>query len=61
MTGGDIFGLVQENKMIKHRIMFHPKAQGTVTYIAQEGNYTLDVRWMDFLKLNLNVFVFNDE
>ena len=30
--------------MIKHRIMLHPKAKGTVTYIAPEGNYTLDVR-----------------
>lgn len=44
MTGGDIFGTVPENRMIKHRIMLHPKAKGTVTYIAPEGNYTLDVR-----------------
>jgi len=32
--------------MIEHRIMLHPKARGTVTYIAPEGNYTLDVRRM---------------
>ncbi len=44
ITGGDIFGLVPENKMIKHRIMLHPKSKGTVTYIAPEGNYTLEVR-----------------
>lgn len=44
MTGGDIFGIVPENKMIKHRIMLHPKAKGTVTYIAPAGNYTLEVR-----------------
>ena len=44
MTGGDIFGIVPENRMIKHRIMLHPKAIGTVTYIAPEGNYTLEVR-----------------
>ena len=43
ITGGDIFGTVPENRMIKHRIMLHPKAKGTVTYIAPEGNYTLDV------------------
>ncbi|CAF2331794.1 unnamed protein product [Rotaria sp. Silwood2] len=42
ITGGDIFGLVPENKMIKHRIMLHPKSKGTITYIAPEGNYTLD-------------------
>lgn len=44
MTGGDIIGSVPENRMIKHRIMLHPKLKGTVTYIAAEGNYTLDVR-----------------
>jgi V-type H+-transporting ATPase subunit A len=44
ITGGDIFGLVPENRMIKHRVMLHPKAKGTITYIAPEGNYTLDVR-----------------
>ncbi|CAF4515930.1 unnamed protein product [Rotaria socialis] len=42
VTGGDIFGVVPENRMIKHRIMLHPKAKGTVTYIAEEGNYSLD-------------------
>jgi vacuolar-type H+-ATPase catalytic subunit A/Vma1 len=29
--------------MIKHQIMLHPKAKGTITYIAPEGNYSLDV------------------
>ncbi|CAF1069258.1 unnamed protein product [Adineta steineri] len=42
ITGGDIFGVVPENQMIKHHIMLHPKAKGTITYIAPEGNYTLD-------------------
>ncbi|CAF3731612.1 unnamed protein product [Rotaria sordida] len=42
ITGGDIFGTVPENKMIKHRIMLHPKSKGTITYIAPEGNYTLE-------------------
>ncbi|CAF1401220.1 unnamed protein product [Adineta ricciae] len=42
ITGGDIFGRVTENKLIEHRIMLHPKARGTITYIAPEGNYTLE-------------------
>ncbi|CAF1287559.1 unnamed protein product [Rotaria sordida] len=42
ITGGDIFGIVPENQMIQHRLMLHPKAKGTVTYIASEGNYTLE-------------------
>ena len=44
ITGGDIFGTVPENQLIQHRIMMHPKGKGTVTYIAPEGNYTLEVR-----------------
>lgn len=43
VTGGDIYGTVPENRMIKHQLMLHPKAKGTVTFIASEGNYTLDV------------------
>ncbi|CAF0773783.1 unnamed protein product [Rotaria sp. Silwood1] len=42
ITGGDIFGVVPENQMIKHRIMLHPKSKGTITYIAPDGNYTLE-------------------
>jgi len=49
VTGGDIFGTVPENRMIKHRIMLHPKAKGTVTYIAPGGNYTLDVCWLNLI------------
>ena len=43
VTGGDIFGLVQENTLIKHKIMLNPKAKGTVTYIAEPGNYHIEV------------------
>jgi len=39
ITGGDIFGIVPENSMLKHKIMLPPKARGTVTYIAESGNY----------------------
>ncbi|UJR17132.1 hypothetical protein I4U23_004028 [Adineta vaga] len=42
ITGGDIFGTVPENNIIEHRIMLHPKSKGTITYIAPDGNYTLD-------------------
>merc|ERR1712086_727828 len=41
VSGGDIYGLVQENNLIKHKIMLPPKARGTVTYIAPPGNYTV--------------------
>ena len=39
VTGGDVYGLVQENTLIKHKIMLPPKARGTVTYVAPPGNY----------------------
>ena len=44
MSGGDIYGSVHENTLINHKIMLPPKAKGRVTYIAEEGNYTIDVR-----------------
>lgn len=43
MTGGDIFGIVHENTLLKHRLALHPKARGTVTYIAPPGNYSVTV------------------
>lgn len=42
VSGGDIYGLVQENNLIRHKIMLPPKARGTVTYIAPPGNYTVN-------------------
>jgi len=41
ITGGDIYGTVQENRMIKHKVLLPPKARGTVTYLAPPGNYTI--------------------
>ena len=41
ITGGDLYGLVQENNLIRHNIMLPPKARGTVTYLAPPGNYTI--------------------
>ena len=43
ITGGDMYGIVHENRMVKHRILLPPKARGTITYIAPAGNYTLKV------------------
>lgn len=42
ITGGDIYGVVEENTLVSHKIMLPPKAMGTVTFIASAGNYTLD-------------------
>jgi len=42
ITGGDIYGFVQENTLIKHKLMLAPKAKGTVVYIAEPGSYTVD-------------------
>jgi V-type H+-transporting ATPase subunit A len=42
VTGGDIYGIVQENTLIKHKIMVPPKAKGTVTYIANSGSYDIN-------------------
>uniref|UniRef100_A0A8C5VNT6 V-type proton ATPase catalytic subunit A n=1 Tax=Microcebus murinus TaxID=30608 RepID=A0A8C5VNT6_MICMU len=44
ITGGDIYGIVNENSLIKHKIMLPSRNRGTVTYIAPPGNYdTSDV------------------
>uniref|UniRef100_A0A4W6DM86 H(+)-transporting two-sector ATPase n=1 Tax=Lates calcarifer TaxID=8187 RepID=A0A4W6DM86_LATCA len=43
ITGGDIYGMVYENSLIKHKIMLPPKNRGTVTYVAPPGNYDVTV------------------
>uniref|UniRef100_A0A1A9WB92 H(+)-transporting two-sector ATPase n=1 Tax=Glossina brevipalpis TaxID=37001 RepID=A0A1A9WB92_9MUSC len=42
LTGGDVYGVVYENTLVKHRLMLHPRSKGRVTYLAPPGNYTLD-------------------
>jgi V-type H+-transporting ATPase subunit A len=42
ITGGDIYGIVQENTLMEHRVMLPPAARGNVTYIAPAGQYTID-------------------
>lgn len=44
ITGGDIYGNVFENSLIKHKIMLPPRSRGTVTYVAPPGNYDVSVR-----------------
>lgn len=43
ITGGDIYGTVFENSLIKHKIMLPPKSRGTVSYVAPPGNYDVSV------------------
>lgn len=43
ISGGDIFGSIFENSLLKdHKILFPPRARGTITWIAAEGDYTID-------------------
>ena len=41
VTGGDIVGIVNENEVVKHKIMVPPDISGTVTAISS-GDYTVD-------------------
>ncbi|KAJ2351793.1 H(+)-transporting V1 sector ATPase subunit A, partial [Coemansia sp. RSA 2618] len=42
VAGGDVFGTVYENSLLRnHNIMVPPNARGTVTYIAPRGRYTV--------------------
>jgi V-type H+-transporting ATPase subunit A len=41
ITGGDIFGEVQENTLILHKIMLPPRLMGRVTFVAPAGSYNL--------------------
>ena len=50
VTGGDIYGVVPENILIKHKLMMPPRSRGTVTYIAEPGNYTINVSFGYVLK-----------
>lgn len=43
VSGGDIYGSVDENTLINHKIMMPPRTAGTITYLAGEGDYNIDV------------------
>ncbi len=42
VRGGDILGVVQETKLVEHRIMVPPEKQGEIEWIAEEGDYTIE-------------------
>lgn len=47
ISGGDIFGGVYENSLVdNHKIMLSPRALGTITHIADNGSYAVDVRML---------------
>jgi V/A-type H+-transporting ATPase subunit A len=41
-TGGTILGVVPETEAVEHRVMVSPDLEGTLTWIAPEGEYTID-------------------
>ena len=41
VTGGDFLGTVPETAVVLHKIMVPPKMSGTITKIAEKGNYTI--------------------
>ncbi len=41
VLSGDEIGTVQETLMLKHRIMVPPGYSGSITYLAEEGDYTI--------------------
>jgi len=42
IAGGDIYGNVEENTLINHKMMLQPKARGRITHIAEAGSYTVE-------------------
>ncbi|XP_014096915.1 V-type proton ATPase catalytic subunit A [Bactrocera oleae] len=42
ITGGDLYGIVHENTLVKHRLIVGPRCKGTVRYMAPAGNYTVE-------------------
>ena len=42
ITGGDIYGYVQENTLMEHRVMLPPQARGNISYLAPTGQYSID-------------------
>lgn len=59
LTGGDIYGIVHENTLVKHKMLLPPRAKGTVTYVAEPGNYTVDVSWIVLKKKLINYAFFS--
>lgn len=48
ITGGDIFGSVVENTLLSdHKIMLPPRARGTIKWMADKGNYTVEEKLLE--------------
>lgn len=48
ISGGDIFGSIFENSLIdNHKIMLPPRARGTITWLAEAGEYTIDEKLIE--------------
>ncbi|MFW9998690.1 MAG: V-type ATP synthase subunit A [Candidatus Hodarchaeota archaeon] len=41
VSGGDIIGTVQETPIIQHKIMIPPNTSGKLTFLADEGDFTI--------------------
>jgi V/A-type H+-transporting ATPase subunit A len=42
VRGGSILGVVPETEVIEHRVMVPPDDRGTLSWVAPEGEYTID-------------------
>jgi V/A-type H+-transporting ATPase subunit A len=42
VRGGAIMGIAMETETFEHRVMLHPDIAGTVTWVAEAGEYTVD-------------------
>jgi len=42
VQGGDILGTVQETEVLEHRIMLPPRMSGTLAWMADAGEYTIE-------------------
>ncbi|EME42820.1 hypothetical protein DOTSEDRAFT_173262 [Dothistroma septosporum NZE10] len=48
ITGGDIFGIVEENSLLSdHKILLPPRARGTITEYPEAGEYTVDTELLE--------------
>ena len=48
ISGGDIFGSIFENSLLdNHKILLPPRARGTITWIAEAGEYTVDEKILE--------------
>ena len=55
ISGGDIYGSVNENTLITHKIMLPPKAAGTIISIAETGDYKIDVSIIGFFLSSFSI------